>query len=115
MLVGNIINCIIIQSINVKPKAVPNIIPDFLFFISKYAATKFDMPFTINKAIPIYKQVSPIVKNVKDAFNTVNSIKEASKEATIKEVKELERPISNFKKKTTDNRKDSLDTLTFFQ
>ena len=66
---------------------------------------------TINKAIPIYKQVSPIVKNVKDAFNTVNSIKEA----TIKEVKELERPISNFKKKTTDNRKDSLDTLTFFQ
>ncbi len=70
---------------------------------------------TINKAIPIYKQVSPIVKNVKDAFNTVNSIKEASKEATIKEVKELERPISNFKKKTTDNRKDSLDTLTFFQ
>lgn len=70
---------------------------------------------TINKAIPIYKQVSPIVKNVKDAFNTVNSIKEASKETTIKEVKKLERPISNFKKKTTDNRKDSLDTLTFFQ
>ena len=40
---------------------------------------------------------------------------EANKEATIKEIKELERPISNFKKKTTDNRKDSLDTLTFFQ
>ena len=64
--------------------------------------------------MPVTKH-SYIVKNVKDAFNTVNSIKEASKEATIKEVKELERPISNFKKKTTDNRKDSLDTLTFFQ
>ena len=59
--------------------------------------------------------MSPIVKNVKDAFGTVNSIKEASKEATIKEVKAMERPISNFKKKATDNRKVSLDTLTFFQ
>lgn len=66
----------------------------------------------VNKAIPIYKQVTPIVKNVKSAFNTVNSIKDAEKEAAIKEAKSMERPISNFKNKKSNS---SLDTLTFFQ
>ena len=70
---------------------------------------------TINKAIPIYKQVSPIVKNVKSAFGTVSSIKKASLEEEIKEAKAYDRPISNFKKVKSDSRKDSLDTLTFFQ
>ena len=52
ILVGNIINCIIIHKINVSPNRVPNIIPDFLFFISKYDAIMLDIPLTINKAIP---------------------------------------------------------------
>lgn len=70
----------------------------------------------VNRAIPIYKQVTPIVKNVKSAFNTVGSIKEASKEAKIKEMKSLERPVSVFKKENNGERgKINLDTLTFFQ
>ncbi len=72
----------------------------------------------VNKAIPIYKQVTPIVKNVKSAFSSVTSIKEAAKEAEIKEIKSLERPITNFKKvnNTNGNRSElNLDTLTFFQ
>jgi len=71
----------------------------------------------VNRAIPIYKQVSPIVKNVKSAIGTVGSIKEASKEAEIKEKKALERPVTVFKK-TSNNQergKINLDTLTFFQ
>lgn len=70
---------------------------------------------TVNKVIPIYKQVTPIIKNVKSAFSTVNTIKEAAKEAEIKEIKSFERPITNFKKKTNNLRTNSLDTLTFFQ
>lgn len=66
---------------------------------------------TINKAIPIYKQVTPIVKNVKTAFNSVNSIKEAS----FKEASKFSRPVSNFKKTNNESRKEGLDTLTFFQ
>ena len=50
--VGKMINWIIVQSISVNPNTVPNIIPIFLFFIIKYTATKFDIPFTINKHIP---------------------------------------------------------------
>lgn len=70
----------------------------------------------INRAIPIYKQVTPIVKNVRSAFSTVGSIKEASKEAQIKEMKALERPVSVFKKENNSDRgKVDLDTLTFFQ
>lgn len=70
---------------------------------------------TVNKVIPIYKQVTPIIKNVKSAFSTVNTLKEAAKEAEIKEIKSFERPITNFKKKTNNLRTNSLDTLTFFQ
>lgn len=71
----------------------------------------------VNKAIPIYKQVTPIVKNVKSAFKSVTSIKEAAKEAEVKEIKSMERPISNFKKVNTNNDRGefNLDTLTFFQ
>lgn len=71
----------------------------------------------VNRAIPIYKQVSPIVKNVKSAIGTVGSIKEASKEAQVKEMKALERPVTVFKKTTNSNErgKVNLDTLTFFQ
>lgn len=71
----------------------------------------------VNKAIPIYKQVTPIVSNVKSAFKSVTSIKEAAKEAEIKEIKSMERPITNFKKinKSTDRNEFNLDTLTFFQ
>ena len=70
---------------------------------------------TINKVVPIYKQVTPIIKNVKSAFSTVNTLKESAKEAEIKEIKSFERPITNFKKKTNNLRTNSLDTLTFFQ
>lgn len=70
---------------------------------------------TVNKVIPIYKQVTPIIKNVKNAFSTVNTLKESAKEAEIKEIKSFERPITNFKKKTNNLRTNSLDTLTFFQ
>lgn len=70
---------------------------------------------TVNKVIPIYKQATPIIKNVKSAFSTVNTLKEATKEAEIKEIKSFERPITNFKKKTNNLRTNSLDTLTFFQ
>lgn len=71
----------------------------------------------VNRAIPIYKQVTPIVKNVKSAFNTVGSIKEASKEAQLKEIKSMERPVSVFKKENSNDErgKINLDTLTFFQ
>lgn len=75
----------------------------------------------VNRAIPIYKQVTPVIKNVRSAFSTVGSIKEASKEAKIKEAKEFERPITVFKKQkkiNSDERgrgKINLDTLTFFQ
>ena len=72
---------------------------------------------TINKAIPIYKQVTPIVKNVRSAFKSVSSIKEAAKDAEVKEIKSMERPITNFKKvKNSSERGEfNLDTLTFFQ
>jgi len=40
----------------------------------------------VNRAIPIYKQVTPVIKNVRSAFSTVSSIKEASKEAKVKEL-----------------------------
>lgn len=71
----------------------------------------------VNKAIPIYKQVTPIVKNVRSAFKSVSSIKDAAREANIKEIKSMERPISNFKKVKSNNDRGefNLDTLTFFQ
>lgn len=71
----------------------------------------------VNRAIPIYKQVSPIVKNVRSAFSTVQGVKEASKEAKLKEIKSMERPVSVFKKKESnqDRGNFNLDTLTFFQ
>ena len=71
----------------------------------------------VNRAIPIYKQVSPIVKNVRSAFSTVNSVREASKEAKVKEMKALERPVSVFKKANVSEErgKINMDTLTFFQ
>lgn len=71
----------------------------------------------VNRAIPIYKQVTPIVKNVKSAIGTVGSIKEASKEAQFKEMKALERPTTVFKKASNSNDRGNLnlDTLTFFQ
>lgn len=71
----------------------------------------------VNRAIPIYKQVTPIVKNVKSAFSTVGSIKEASKEAKIKEMKAMERPVSVYKKENNGSSRGNvnLDTLTFFQ
>lgn len=69
----------------------------------------------VNRAIPIYKQVSPMVKNVKSAFNTVNSIKEAKKEEQMKEIKSFERPITIYKKKDETRGSLDLDTLTFFQ
>ena len=73
----------------------------------------------VNRAIPIYKQVTPVIKNVRSAFSTVSSIKEASKAAKVKEVKALERPVSVFKKQkniiSEDRGKINLDTLTFFQ
>lgn len=71
----------------------------------------------VNRAIPIYKQVSPIVKNVRSAFSTVGSLKAASQEAKIKEAKAFERPVSVLKKNdnTQERGKINLDTLTFFQ
>ncbi len=69
-----------------------------------------------NRAIPIYKQVSPIVKNVKSAFSTFTTVKEEAKKERIKEMKKFERPVSILKKKNDSNRGDfNLDTLTFFQ
>ena len=68
-----------------------------------------------NKAIPIYKQVSPIVKNVRSAFSTVSSVKESIKEEKIKEAKAFERPVSIIKKKSDERGNINLDTLTFFQ
>lgn len=69
---------------------------------------------TINKVIPLYKEITPIAQNIKSAFKTVTSVKEAVKEKEIEEIKSLERPVTNFKKKN-DERNTNLDTLTFFQ
>lgn len=71
----------------------------------------------VNRAIPIYKQVTPIVKNVKSAFNTANSIKHASEEAKVSEIKAFERPVTTYKKNNngSERGKINLDTLTFFQ
>ncbi len=88
------------------------------FNFSKIVGGINDTIGIVNKAIPIYKQVTPIVKNVKSAFSGVASIKEAAKEAEIKEIKSLERPVSNFKKIKSNNEDRTninLDTLTFFQ
>lgn len=88
------------------------------FNLSKIVSGVNNTISIVNKAIPIYKQVTPIVKNVKSAFSSVTSIKEAAKEAEIKEIKSMERPITNFKKvnNTNGNRSElNLDTLTFFQ
>lgn len=89
------------------------------FNLSKIVSGVNDTLNFVNRAIPIYKQVSPVIKNVKSAFNTVGTIKEASKEAKIKEAKALERPVSIFKSQKNTNTEDrgkiNLDTLTFFQ
>lgn len=69
---------------------------------------------TVNKVIPIYKEITPIAQNIKSAFKTVTSVKKAVKEKEIEEIKSLERPVTNFKKKS-DERSTNLDTLTFFQ
>lgn len=84
--------------------------------LSKIINSVSSVTNTFNKVIPIYKEVSPIVSNVKNAFKSFNSIKEASNEAIIEEAKSFERPITNFKKKkSTNERSTNLDTLTFFQ
>lgn len=71
----------------------------------------------VNKAIPIYKQVTPVVKNVRSAFNSVNSVKKAAKDAVINDIKSFERPTTIFKKKSISGArgKIDLDSLTFFQ
>ncbi len=88
------------------------------FNLSKIVSGVSDTLNFVNRAIPIYKQVTPVIKNVRSAFSTVSSIKEASKEAKIKEAKALERPVNVFKKSPKSNGdrgKINLDTLTFFQ
>lgn len=51
--------------------------------LSKIINSVSSVTSTFNKVIPIYKEVSPIVSNVKNAFKSFNSIKEASNEAII--------------------------------
>lgn len=67
---------------------------------------------TFNKAIPVYKQLTPVVKNVRSAFNSVKSVKKASADAIIKDIKAFERPISHFKNSTLT--RSNIDNLTFF-
>lgn len=72
---------------------------------------------SVNQIIPIYKQVTPVVKNIKKAFNSFNSIKDTIKESEIQEIKDFERPVSDFKDETiqTSSRGNiEFDTLTFF-
>lgn len=87
------------------------------FNLSKIVSGVNNTVGIVNKAIPIYKQVTPIVKNVRSAFKSVTSIKDAAKEAEVKEIKSLERPVNKFKKITnnSDRGNFNLDTLTFFQ
>ena len=85
------------------------------FNLSKIVGGINDTLNIVNKTI--YKQVSPIVKNVKDVFNAGKSIKEVAKESTLKEQKAFVRPVINNKKNigSQDRGKLNLDTLTFFQ
>ncbi len=83
--------------------------------LSKIISGVSDTLGMFNKAIPIYKQVSPIIKNVKSAFSTVTSIKEETKKEIIKEAKSFERPVNVLKKNNSNRGNFNLDTLTFFQ
>lgn len=83
--------------------------------LSKIISGVSDTLGMFNKAIPIYKQVSPIIKNVKSAFSTVSSIKEETKKEIIKEAKSFERPVNVLKKNNSNRGNFNLDTLTFFQ
>ena len=86
------------------------------FNISKIIGGVSDTLSMVNKAIPIYKQVSPIIKNVRSAFSSVSSVKEAIKSEEIKEAQNFVRPKTILKKKTYEDRGNfNLDTLTFFQ
>ena len=85
------------------------------FNLSKIISGVSDTLGMFNKAIPIYKQVSPIIKNVKSAFSTVTSIKEETKKEIIKEAKSFERPVNVLKKNNSNRGNFNLDTLTFFQ
>ena len=79
------------------------------------SGAKSSMTF-VNKAIPIYKQVTPTIKNVKSALNSVNSIKKAAKDAAIKEIKSFERPSTIFRKHYANERgKINLDNIRFFK
>lgn len=71
----------------------------------------------VTKAIPIYKQVTPVVQNVRSAFSSVSSIRKAAKDNVIKEIKEFDRPTTIFRKKSLNDERGhiNLDTLRFFK
>ena len=69
----------------------------------------------INKAIPVYKQISPMVKNAYKTINSYKEIKDAAKEATFKDIKSFDRPKTIFKKNHIFERgKFDIDKLSFF-
>jgi len=88
----------------------------FSFFNIKKIVSGASSAFSyFNKAIPIYKEMKPIVANVKNTISSYSSIKNAAKEASFKEIKSFERPKTIYKKNIISERgKINLDTLTFF-
>ena len=84
------------------------------FDLGKFIGHANDTVTLVNKALPIYKQVSPLAKNIKKAFNSINSIKKAAVDETIKDIKSFERPLTIFKKNNLYRGNLNLDNLTFF-
>ena len=68
----------------------------------------------IGKAIPLYKQVVPTISDIRKGISSYQSIKNAAKEASFKEISSLERPRNVFKKKDNIYRSNNLDSLTLF-
>lgn len=64
------------------------------------------------KAIPIYKEVSPIMINIKNTIGNFLDIRKEAKASIIHDLKLMERPISNFKKNTLDK---TIKGLTLFK
>lgn len=66
-----------------------------------------------NKAIPVYKQVGPIIGKARNALNIINVSKSAKDEIIKEQIMENTRPIIT--EKNANNNIIELDTLTFFQ
>lgn len=69
----------------------------------------------VNKAIPVYKQVKPVIGNAKNVLNIFNASKQAKQDIINEEMLERTRPIVVNHNSNINNNSVKLDTLTFFQ